>query len=52
MRLPATIPDDDVEAPYTDGILTLRVPMSEEETGTARTVPVKRGGTPSEGAPS
>ncbi|KQX46251.1 MULTISPECIES: Hsp20/alpha crystallin family protein [unclassified Streptomyces] len=46
VRLPVTIPADDVEASYEDGILTIRVPMPEEKTGAARTIPVKRGGTP------
>ncbi|MFJ5834115.1 Hsp20/alpha crystallin family protein [Streptomyces sp. NPDC093089] len=50
VRLPATIPVDDVEASYADGILTIRVPMPEEKTGAVRTVPVKRGGTPPGGA--
>lgn len=52
VRLPATIPADDVEASYADGILTIRVPMPEETTGAARTIPVKRGGTPPGGATS
>ncbi|HEY9375254.1 Hsp20/alpha crystallin family protein [Streptomyces sp.] len=52
VRLPATIPADDVEASYADGILTIRIPMPEEGTGAARTIPVKRGGTPPEGATS
>ncbi|WP_370415920.1 Hsp20/alpha crystallin family protein [Streptomyces fradiae] len=52
VRLPATIPVDDVEASYEDGILTIRVPMPEEKTGAARTIPVKRGGTPPGGATS
>ncbi|WOX26155.1 Hsp20/alpha crystallin family protein [Streptomyces solicathayae] len=52
VRLPATIPADDVEASYADGILTIRVPMPEEESSVARTIPVKRGGTPPEGATS
>ncbi|WP_314614954.1 Hsp20/alpha crystallin family protein [Streptomyces stackebrandtii] len=42
VRLPATIPADDVEASYADGILTIRVPMPDEETTSVRTVPVKR----------
>ncbi|MEU9700599.1 Hsp20/alpha crystallin family protein [Streptomyces sp. NPDC047981] len=52
VRLPGTIPADDVEASYEDGILTIRVPIPEEKTGTVRTIPVKRGGTPPEGASS
>ncbi|MFD0367992.1 Hsp20/alpha crystallin family protein [Streptomyces sp. NPDC059071] len=52
VRLPVTIPADDVEASYEDGILTIRVPMPEQETGTARTIPVKRGGSPPEEATS
>ncbi|MGW3404039.1 Hsp20/alpha crystallin family protein, partial [Streptomyces zhihengii] len=42
VRLPATIPAEDVDASYQDGILTVRVPMPEERTGTRRTVPVRR----------
>ncbi|MFG3344193.1 Hsp20/alpha crystallin family protein [Streptomyces sp. NPDC048018] len=43
VRLPGTIPADDVEASYADGILTVRIPMPDEErTKTARTIPVKR----------
>ncbi|MEV7372551.1 Hsp20/alpha crystallin family protein [Streptomyces sp. NPDC090301] len=52
VRLPATIPADDVEASYTDGILTIRVPMPDEETTSARTVPVKRTDKPTGGAGS
>ncbi|MFE6222673.1 Hsp20/alpha crystallin family protein [Streptomyces sp. NPDC057854] len=52
VRLPATIPADDVEASYADGILAIRVPMPEEKTGAARTIPVKRGRTPPGGATS
>ncbi|MEV4946756.1 Hsp20/alpha crystallin family protein [Streptomyces sp. NPDC053755] len=52
VRLPDTIPADDVEASYTDGILTIRVPMPREKTGAARTIPVRRGGTPPGGATS
>ncbi|MFI8434732.1 Hsp20/alpha crystallin family protein [Streptomyces sp. NPDC079020] len=43
VRLPATIPADDVDASYADGILTVRVPMPDEDTKRARTIPVKRG---------
>lgn len=42
VRLPGTIPVDDVEASYADGILTIRIPMPEKETQTRRTIPVKR----------
>ncbi|MFB7368875.1 Hsp20/alpha crystallin family protein [Streptomyces sp. NPDC056222] len=42
VRLPATIPADHVDASYADGILTIRVPMPEQEVRTARTIPVKR----------
>ncbi|MFE7379177.1 Hsp20/alpha crystallin family protein [Streptomyces zhihengii] len=42
VRLPATIPAEDVDASYQDGILTVRVPMPEERAGTGRTVPVRR----------
>ncbi|MFH9728470.1 Hsp20/alpha crystallin family protein [Streptomyces sp. NPDC017254] len=53
VRLPATIPADDVEASYADGILTIRVPMpDEEETTSVRTIPVKRTDKPAEGAAS
>ncbi|MFC9590547.1 Hsp20/alpha crystallin family protein [Streptomyces sp. NPDC056944] len=52
VRLPGTIPADDVEASYTDGILTIRVPMPDEETTSVRTVPVKRTDKPAEGAAS
>ncbi|MEU3744154.1 MULTISPECIES: Hsp20/alpha crystallin family protein [Streptomyces] len=50
VRLPATIPADDVEASYTDGILTVRVPMPDEKTTSVRTIPVKRTDKPAEGA--
>ena len=43
VRLPDTIPGD-VDASYTDGILTIRIPMPEEESASVRTIPVKRGG--------
>ncbi|MFE2561775.1 Hsp20/alpha crystallin family protein [Streptomyces sp. NBC_00090] len=52
VRLPGTIPADDVEASYADGILTIRVPMPDEETTSVRTVPVKRTDKPAEGAES
>ncbi|MFE7548729.1 Hsp20/alpha crystallin family protein [Streptomyces gardneri] len=53
VRLPATIPADDVEAAYTDGILTIRIPMPDEEKTTlVRTIPVKRTAKPAEGAES
>lgn len=42
VRLPAAIPADGVDASYADGILTIRVPMPDASTSTARTVPVKR----------
>ncbi|MFJ3539006.1 Hsp20/alpha crystallin family protein [Streptomyces sp. NPDC090109] len=42
VRLPSPVPADDVEASYADGILTVRVPMPDEEPKTARTVPVRR----------
>jgi HSP20 family molecular chaperone IbpA len=42
VRLPAAIPADAVDASYADGILTIRVPMPDENTSTARTVPVRR----------
>ncbi|MFE2560917.1 MULTISPECIES: Hsp20/alpha crystallin family protein [Streptomyces] len=50
MRLPATIPADDVEASYADGILTVRVPMPDEKSTSVRTIPVKRTDKPAEGA--
>ncbi|MFB7589082.1 Hsp20/alpha crystallin family protein [Streptomyces sp. NPDC056169] len=52
VRLPGAIPADDVEASYADGILTIRIPMPDEETTSVRTVPVKRGDKPAEGAES
>lgn len=42
VRLPATIPADGVDASYADGILTIRVPMPEEQARTRRTIPVRR----------
>ncbi|MER5736841.1 MULTISPECIES: Hsp20/alpha crystallin family protein [unclassified Streptomyces] len=42
VRLPDTIPADDVDATYTDGILTVRVPMPAPDTRTTRTIRVKR----------
>ncbi|MFD8971373.1 Hsp20/alpha crystallin family protein [Streptomyces sp. NPDC059593] len=50
VRLPATIPADDVEASYADGILTVRVPMPDEKATAVRTIPVKRTDKPAEGA--
>ncbi|GAA3388173.1 Hsp20/alpha crystallin family protein [Streptomyces roseoviridis] len=44
VRLPETIPADDVDATYKDGILTIRVPMPERKPETRRTVPVRRAG--------
>ncbi|MEU7069891.1 Hsp20/alpha crystallin family protein [Streptomyces narbonensis] len=53
VRLPAPIPADDVEASYADGILTIRIPMpDEEETTSVRAIPVKRTDRPAEGAES
>ncbi|MGW5781677.1 Hsp20/alpha crystallin family protein [Streptomyces sp. NPDC003863] len=49
VRLPATIPADDVEASYADGILTIRIPMPDETPKTGRTIPVKRADTASGG---
>ena len=49
VRLPATIPADDVEASYADGILTVRIPMPDGTTRTGRTIPVKRADTASGG---
>ncbi|MFB7541987.1 Hsp20/alpha crystallin family protein [Streptomyces zaomyceticus] len=43
VRLPAEVPPDGVDASYADGILTLRVPVPEEDTEAGRTIPVKRG---------
>ncbi|MER8044653.1 Hsp20/alpha crystallin family protein [Streptomyces sp. NPDC094032] len=42
VRLPATIPVGDVDASYADGILTVRVPMPDAESGTVHTIPVRR----------
>ncbi|MFD4156168.1 Hsp20/alpha crystallin family protein [Streptomyces hydrogenans] len=42
VRLPDTIPADDVDASYADGILTVRIPMPTQDTRTARTIRVKR----------
>ncbi|MFE5792783.1 Hsp20/alpha crystallin family protein [Streptomyces sp. NPDC056503] len=42
VRLPATIPADDVDASYTDGILAVRIPMPAQDARTARTIRVKR----------
>ncbi|MEU8619609.1 Hsp20/alpha crystallin family protein [Streptomyces sp. NPDC048623] len=53
VRLPATVPAEGIEASYKDGILTVRVPVPEEQGSTTRTIPVKRGGdTDTEGATS
>ncbi|WP_031002291.1 Hsp20/alpha crystallin family protein [Streptomyces sp. NRRL F-5727] len=52
VRLPATIPADDVDASYADGILTIRVPMPEEKAETRRTIPVRRADSGGEGATS
>ncbi|GEB55282.1 Hsp20/alpha crystallin family protein [Streptomyces gardneri] len=52
VRLPVTIPADDVEASYADGILTIRIPMPDQETTSVRTVPVKRTDKPAEGTES
>ncbi|WP_406864701.1 Hsp20/alpha crystallin family protein [Streptomyces sp. HUAS MG47] len=42
VRMPVTIPADEVDASYKDGILTVRIPMPEEKTETRRTIPVRR----------
>ncbi|MFE6104016.1 Hsp20/alpha crystallin family protein [Streptomyces laurentii] len=42
VRLPVPIPADGVDASYTNGILTIRVPMPDVSTSTARTIPVRR----------
>lgn len=52
VRLPSTIPADDVDASYKDGILTIRVPMPEEKTETRRTIPVRRADDTAEGGQS
>ncbi|MFC8511331.1 Hsp20/alpha crystallin family protein [Streptomyces sp. NPDC057411] len=44
VRLPATIPVDEVDASYADGILTVRVPMPDTGVRTPRSVPVRRAG--------
>lgn len=51
VRLPAPIPADDVDASYADGVLTVRIPMpDEEDTTSVRTIPVKRAGESAGGA--
>ncbi|MFK0211738.1 Hsp20/alpha crystallin family protein [Streptomyces sp. NPDC090298] len=52
VRLPAPVPADGVEASYADGILTVRVPMPDEEPKPGRTVPVRRADGASGGATS
>ncbi|MBX9421608.1 Hsp20/alpha crystallin family protein [Streptomyces lateritius] len=52
VRLPVTIPADDVKASYADGILTIRIPMPDQETTSVRTIPVKRTDRPAEGTES
>ncbi|MGW2177556.1 Hsp20/alpha crystallin family protein [Streptomyces sp. NPDC001732] len=52
VRLPDPVPAEGVEASYADGILTIRVPMPDQETRAARTIPVKRSDTPDDGARS
>ncbi|MEU2508985.1 Hsp20/alpha crystallin family protein [Streptomyces sp. NPDC007863] len=42
VRLPDSIPVDDVDASYTDGILTVRIPMPAQDTRATRTIRVKR----------
>ncbi|GAA2771128.1 heat-shock protein Hsp20 [Streptomyces platensis subsp. clarensis] len=44
VRLPGAIPVGEVDASYADGILTIRVPMPEAESGTVRSIPVRRAG--------
>lgn len=43
LTLPAAVPEEDVKASYTDGILEIRIPVPEEVTGGPRKVPVSRG---------
>lgn len=52
VRLPATVRADGGDASYSDGILTIRMPMPDEETKNARTIPVKRSGSTDEGRTS
>ncbi|MFN1189942.1 Hsp20/alpha crystallin family protein [[Kitasatospora] papulosa] len=52
VRLPGTIPVDDVDAAYTDGVLSIHIPMPEETLSTERTIPVKRVDTKSGGEAS
>lgn len=52
VRLPATIPAEGVDASYADGILTIRIPMPDEETTTERTITVKRPDSTGEGSAS
>ncbi|MEU8527758.1 MULTISPECIES: Hsp20/alpha crystallin family protein [Streptomyces] len=42
VRLPSTVVTDGAEASYQDGILTIRVPMPEQESAGRRTIPVRR----------
>ncbi|MER5204215.1 Hsp20/alpha crystallin family protein [Streptomyces sp. NPDC002825] len=49
LQLPVTIPADDVDASYKDGILTIRVPMPEAKADTRRTIRVRRADDTGEG---
>ncbi|MFG2833661.1 Hsp20/alpha crystallin family protein [Streptomyces zaomyceticus] len=52
VRLPAAVPPDGVDASYADGVLTLRVPLREQDTEAGRIIPVKRGHSARQGATS
>ncbi|MGQ4357971.1 Hsp20/alpha crystallin family protein [Streptomyces drozdowiczii] len=52
VRLPEAVPADRIDATYTDGLLTVRVPVPGGEPKAGQTVPVRRGGTRNEQRPA
>lgn len=44
VALPWAVKEEDIRASYTDGVLEVRIPVSEQQESTSRKIPVTRGG--------
>lgn len=44
VALPGAVKEEDIHASYTDGILEVRIPVSEQQESTSRKIPITRGG--------
>lgn len=44
VTLPGAVQEEDIQASYTDGILEVRIPVSERDEGHSRKIPVTRSG--------